>query len=124
VTELGPEILTLKIPTAKEFVDVVRLMVAGLGARMDFTYDDVEDLKIAVEEACSRAAEQPENNIHIEFLIFEDRLEVCLRGVPSSIWTKGQDQLILKAVTDEVKLTSSGDKCDLYLLKYRAKKTA
>lgn len=124
MTRIEPEVLTLEIPASADFVDVARLAIAGLGARMDFTYDDVEDLKIAIEEACSRAAEKHENTIHIEFLVFNDRLEVCLRGVPQSILSEEKNQLILKAVTDEVRLSASGDKCDLHLLKYKKKKTA
>lgn len=119
-----PEVLTLKMPASRDFVDVARLMVAGLGARMDFTYDDVEDLKIAIEEALGRTTRESGDVVSIEFLVFQDRLEVCLRGVPRSVWNEDKDQLILKAVTDEVRVSASGDTCDLHLLKYKRRKTA
>jgi hypothetical protein len=119
-----PEVLTLKMPASRDFVDVARLMVAGLGARMDFTYDDVEDLKIAIEEALGRTTRESGEVVSIEFLVFQDRLDVCLRGVPRSVWNEKKDQLILKAVTDEVRVSVSGDTCDLHLLKYKTRKTA
>ena len=38
-----------------EFVRVVRLAVMGVASRMPFSYDDIEDIKLAVSEACNNA---------------------------------------------------------------------
>ncbi|MDN5852218.1 MAG: hypothetical protein L0K86_05095 [Actinomycetia bacterium] len=43
----------LTIPAAGEFLSVVRTATAALGATADFVIDDIEDLRIAVDEACS-----------------------------------------------------------------------
>lgn len=45
----------LKIPGNPKYVGVVRLAVSGLASRLQFTYEDVEDIKLAVAEACARA---------------------------------------------------------------------
>jgi serine/threonine-protein kinase RsbW len=42
----------LAIPAMPEFVRLARLTVAGLASRMGFTFDEVEDLRIAVDEQC------------------------------------------------------------------------
>ena len=41
------------MPADGAYVSVLRTMTAGLAARLDFTVDDIEDLRIAVGEACA-----------------------------------------------------------------------
>jgi serine/threonine-protein kinase RsbW len=48
----GDEIV-LTLPAAPEFVRIARLTSAGLATRIGMGYDEVEDLRIAVGEACS-----------------------------------------------------------------------
>jgi serine/threonine-protein kinase RsbW len=43
----------LRVPASGAYVSVLRTAVAGLAARLDFTVDDIEDLRIAVDEACA-----------------------------------------------------------------------
>lgn len=47
--------VALQIPSDAEFVRVVRLAVMGVASRMPFSYDDIEDIKLAVSEACNNA---------------------------------------------------------------------
>ena len=41
----------LRLPADSAYVSVLRTTTAGLAARLDFTLDDIEDLRIAVGEA-------------------------------------------------------------------------
>jgi serine/threonine-protein kinase RsbW len=41
----------LRLPADGAYVSVLRTATAGLAARLDFTIDDIEDLRIAVGEA-------------------------------------------------------------------------
>lgn len=51
---VGPrDLVTLNLPAAGAYLSVLRTATAGLAARMDFTLDEIEDLKIAVDEACA-----------------------------------------------------------------------
>ena len=43
----------LRIPADSAYVSVLRTTTAGLAARLDFPIDDIEDLRIAVGEACA-----------------------------------------------------------------------
>ena len=43
----------LRVPASGAYVSVLRTAAAGLAARLDFTIDDIEDLRIAVDEACA-----------------------------------------------------------------------
>ncbi len=51
----------LKIPCKPEFVGVARLTILGVASRMHFTYDEVEDVRLAVGEACTTAVERAIN---------------------------------------------------------------
>ena len=41
------------MPADGAYLSVLRTATAGLAARMDFTLDEIEDLRIAVDEACA-----------------------------------------------------------------------
>lgn len=73
----------MKIPAKPEFIGIVRLTLSGIANRMGFNYDDIEDLKIALSEACTNAvkhAYQHDQNgeIVIGFGMYNDRLEVMV----------------------------------------------
>jgi serine/threonine-protein kinase RsbW len=43
----------LRVPADRAYASVLRTTTAGLAARLDFPIDDIEDLRIAVGEACA-----------------------------------------------------------------------
>lgn len=51
---MSPEI-SLEIPSRSPYVGVVRLAVSALARTSGFTEEQIEDLKIAVSEACANA---------------------------------------------------------------------
>lgn len=50
--------VTLSIPCAPEYVGTARLAILGVASRMGFSYDQVEDIRLAVGEACANAIER------------------------------------------------------------------
>jgi serine/threonine-protein kinase RsbW len=54
----SPSAVSLRIPCLPEFVSVARLTVLGIASRMPFSYNEVEDLRLAVGEACTHAVER------------------------------------------------------------------
>lgn len=43
----------ITLPAAGAYLSVLRTATAGLASRLDFTLNDIEDLRIAVDEACA-----------------------------------------------------------------------
>jgi len=55
-------VVELKIPCKPEYVGVARLAILGVASRMRFSYDEVEDIRLAVGEACTTAVEWAARN--------------------------------------------------------------
>jgi serine/threonine-protein kinase RsbW len=51
----GPDgdVVTVEVPADVAYVSTLRLTAAGLAARCELTIDDIEDLRLAVDEACA-----------------------------------------------------------------------
>jgi serine/threonine-protein kinase RsbW len=79
-----PENVEFSIPCMSDYVGVVRLAVSGLATRMNFSIEEIEDIKIAVSEACTNSAqyafESPESErVQITFNLFKDKLEIIVK---------------------------------------------
>ncbi|MDC3418671.1 anti-sigma B factor RsbW [Aquibacillus salsiterrae] len=77
------DFIEIKVPAKAEYVGVVRLSVSGVANRMGFTYEDIEDLKVAISEAMTNAVthayrDKEEGEITIGFGVYRNRLEVMV----------------------------------------------
>lgn len=71
--------VSLTLPNAADYVSVARLALSGIANRMGFNIDQIEDLKVAISEACTNAlchGCKKDNNYSVEFIIENDRLIV------------------------------------------------
>ena len=67
----SPLEMDMTIPCSSEFVSVIRLAVSGIASRMNFTIEDIEDIKISVSEACTNAIQHAyESNPNVNNKIF------------------------------------------------------
>lgn len=123
----------IRIPALPENVRVVRLSLTGIASRMPFTYDEVEDIKVALAEACNNAI-QHAHTVHdgaavpfvvVTFRQLANALEICVtdegqlpaadllgrartkrldtRNLPES----GFGLLLIQTLMDEVELFST-----------------
>ena len=74
----------LRVPASSAYVSVLRTATAGLAARLDFTVDEIEDLRIAVDEACAVLIPLAEEEARLtaRFDLQPGRLQVAV-SVPS-----------------------------------------
>ena len=75
----------MEIPSAPEYVAIVRHAVEGIAQRMQFSAAQIEDLKVAVGEACTNAIKYgcPRDDVHnveIRCLVRDDGLLVEVRN--------------------------------------------
>ena len=73
------DIISLNLPNAPEYVSIARLTLSGIASRMGFNIEDIEDLKVAVAEACTNAIKHgcgKDRNYSIEFLVLKDKLRI------------------------------------------------
>jgi serine/threonine-protein kinase RsbW len=70
--------ITVRIPAAPQYLHVVRLVAAGLASRMQFTIDDIEDLKIAVDELAAyvTGSQGRDGILEIKFSVDDDRIQI------------------------------------------------
>ncbi len=73
--------IEMKVPAKPEYVGVVRLTVSGIANRLGYSYDEIEDIKIAVAEACTNVVDhayEKEGIIAISFRASPDCLEIMV----------------------------------------------
>ncbi|MBD2844914.1 anti-sigma B factor RsbW [Paenibacillus sp. IB182496] len=52
---MNEELIHLEVPATAEYVDLVRITLYGIAAKMGFMFEEIEDMKVAVSEACNNA---------------------------------------------------------------------
>jgi serine/threonine-protein kinase RsbW len=79
--ELTPaDRVTVRMPADGAYLSVLRTATAGLAARLDFTLDDIEDLRIAVDEACAMLLSQaiPGSSLECSFALERDAMTISV----------------------------------------------
>ncbi|MFG2058305.1 anti-sigma regulatory factor [Micromonospora sp. NPDC048930] len=72
------DVVHLTVPADGGYLGVLRTATAGLAARLQFALDEIEDLRIAVDEACAMllAIATPKAELECRFAVTEDALTV------------------------------------------------
>ena len=132
------ETVQLLIPCRPEYVGVARLAVLGIASRMPFSYDEVEDVRLAVGEACTHAVERAGDTratIRITSVVDSRALSIEIVDDVSEADTAspseeaqlledaGVDQqglgaLLMEILVDEVKIETSSTGTRVLLTKY------
>jgi serine/threonine-protein kinase RsbW len=70
--------VTVRLPADGAYLSVLRTATAGLAARLDFTLDEIEDLRIAVDEACAMLLSQavPGSSLECGFALEPDGMTI------------------------------------------------
>ena len=106
---LLPDEITIRIPATTTHIGLVRATASALAAFLDFTYDRITDLHIAIDEACSRivaTSDPAPNRLEVTFLVDPEGLSISARGdaplKPGAVLLNVWSETILTSVTDEL----------------------
>ena len=119
------EEVRLTMPAVPQLLRVARLTAAGLAGRLGFNFDEIEDVKIAVDELCFAlvGTKGRDGDLTVTYRLLPDALEIEGRGAfgagnidptPSELSAQ-----ILAAVVDEHELSRDGDELRFRLRKRR-----
>jgi serine/threonine-protein kinase RsbW len=72
------DVVLLTVPADGGYLGVLRTATAGLAARLHFALDEIEDLRIAVDEACAMllAIASKDAELQCRFAVTDDALTV------------------------------------------------
>jgi anti-sigma regulatory factor (Ser/Thr protein kinase) len=116
----------LAVPATPEFLRLARVTATGLASRLGFTFDEVEDLRLAIDELCYSliGSKGRAGTVELRYLVRAQALEV--EGVGAFDEPVGELRLselserILTALVDEHELTSGNATPRFRLLKRRS----
>jgi serine/threonine-protein kinase RsbW len=120
----------ITVPAIPEYVAVVRLAATGILARMKFTAEQVEDIKIALSEACTNAVQyaypkkKKDGTISVTLTQKNKSVEICVKDTGCGFDTENPPQraikdddihmglglVFMKSLMDEVTIVSKKNK--------------
>jgi serine/threonine-protein kinase RsbW len=133
VTEMGTQpqetvdedVVLLTVPADGGYLGVLRTATAGLAARLHFALDEIEDLRIAVDEACAMllAIATPGAEVDCRFAVTDDALSVQVT-VPAAAGAKLPAESsfawkVLTALTTSASASTDGGQATIRLLTRR-----
>lgn len=72
------EEIRLAVPATPEFLRLARVTASGLASRMQFSFDEVEDLRLAIDELCFMliGSRGRPGTVDLRYAVRSDALEV------------------------------------------------
>jgi hypothetical protein len=105
----------LVVPARPEFLRLARVTAAGLAGRLGFSYDEIEDLRLAIDELCFGLTGPTGRHGTVELVYSIEPGSLMVQGqgrflediIP--IQLTDLSRVILSALVDEHDLTSDSD---------------
>ena len=120
------DVVLLTVPADGGYLGVLRTATAGLAARLHFALDEIEDLRIAGDEACAMllAVATRDAELECRFAVTEDALTVEVT-VPTTAGARLPAESsfawkVLTALTTSASAQATGQRATISLLTRRA----
>ncbi len=110
----------LTLPADSAYVGILRTTTAGVAARLHFELGAIEDLRIAVDEACTLLLAEKAPQISCRFSIDPVGIQVELsvrRSSKQQHWQNTFAWQLLNSLTDEVSVSELSDTLAITLRK-------
>lgn len=135
----------INVPARADYISVIRLTVSGLAYQMGFSYNDIEDIKVALAEACNNVVSHAYRNSEagdmiVDFHVEAERLRIIisdegtsspfdakrLKNEASSLHGKSLDEIdvgglgiyLMKTLMDEIEYETDEKGVKVSLTKY------
>jgi serine/threonine-protein kinase RsbW len=115
----------VRMPAESAYLSVLRTAAAGLAARLDFTLDEIEDLRIAIDEACAMLLTQaiPGTDLECVFELGADLVTITVSVTAAEARKPARDTFawtVLSALAGSVdSRLDSDDRVSIVLAKRR-----
>jgi hypothetical protein len=117
--------ITLQIPHEKPYHGIARLVVGGLAARLDLSYEHLDDLQLALGTVLENEGYSQSAEVTVELRVREDGVEMAIGPLQApkvrTDLEKDGDALslrrLLSTVVERVELEQRGDDGWLHLEK-------
>lgn len=117
------DMITLTVPARSEFAKTVRMTAAELASRLGMTYDEVDDVRMAAEEAFVYASGSMDasGEVTFTFTVTPGALDITVGPLPTMSTAEGTPpvesyaEFILRAVCDEFEYEYGEGTCTLHL---------
>jgi serine/threonine-protein kinase RsbW len=123
----------MEITSNPDYVSIIRLTTSAVANKIGFSADEIEDIKVAISEACTNAIKHSEDDkFNIEFKILHNGLNIEIRdngkGYDNNLIItpdldkpkeNGLGLFIIQALMDEVSINSKeGEGTVINMTKY------
>jgi serine/threonine-protein kinase RsbW len=137
-----PDLMKMNVPGKPEYVGTVRMAAASVASQAGFDIEAIEDIKVAVSEACNNtvvhAAKTSVHEYSVEFMRTEESLTITVSDTGPGYDTDAYEEpvagelnegglgiFIIRALMDEVDITSEpGTGTNIRMTKYLARDIA
>jgi anti-sigma regulatory factor (Ser/Thr protein kinase) len=116
----------LEVPATPEFLRLARVTAAGLASRLGFSFDQVEDLRLAIDELCFglTGVHGRAGTVKVRYLVLDGALEVEGEGLFDDGHRQPElsdlSEVILNALVDEHSLITGSGNPRFRMVKRRA----
>ena len=123
---VGDDAVDIRVPARGVYVATLRLAATSLAARCDLTVDDIDDLGLAVDEACALLLPhaEPKTMLSAHFTLESGSLAVTTSVSSPDASTASPDRngfawSVLSALASEVTVSGDGDDLSITVTKRR-----
>jgi serine/threonine-protein kinase RsbW len=114
MTRVDEAAVTLTIPADPSYVRLVRLVVASSAADLGYSFDGIEDVRIAADEAATLAitACRPGGSVKVGIAVLDGAISVgveCVTDLQSPEFDPLSSQIVAALTTSCTVLTADGE---------------
>lgn len=121
---MTPQTVSLSVPPTPGYLALLRTVVGGCAGREGFTLDQIDDIKMAVDEAAvqllrSSAGDRISVDVELSDPSMEVRVSADVAGEDPVIDESSFSWTILRALADDLRVETEDARCTVVLTKHR-----